>query len=555
MAIASGLPPPPVYLLDDEPGINAFAAGYSPRDAVVGVTRGCVEQLSRDQLQGVIAHEFSHILNGDMRLNIRMIGVIHGIVVVGLIGQTVVRLGLHSPLHSRKKNDGRGALILIGAALAIIGAIGTFFGHLLRAAVSRQREFLADASAVQFTRNPEGIAGALKRIGGYQEGSRVQSPHAPEMTHLFFSEAVTGFFSSLFATHPPLLERIRRIQPGFDGAFLRSRSPEAAHPTSAPFSPPASPSLQPARGFHFAAAPETRSDAHAGRLQPSGGADQGLASQLIAGVGSPTPAHLEHARQLIADLPPALRDAAHDPYGARAILYALLTDAHPGLRAAQHQSLAARVDPLTFKLTQAFEQAIDELGPSYRLLLLELVLPTLRDALSREQYLQTRAAVAELVKADQRVTLFEWMLRHLLLRQLDPAHLGPQERLRLAPQAAMQSASAIAAVIAALAHSGHEDAPSARRAYDTAFQLMRSPAPPMPERDAVGLSELDRALAALESLKPRLKERLLEAAAACVAQDGQVTVAEAELLRAVGAALDCPLPPLLPGKINTPELP
>ncbi len=426
----------------------------------------------------------------------------------------------------------------MGAALAIIGAVGTFFGHLLRAAVSRQREFLADASAVQFTRNPEGIAGALKRIGGYDEGSRVQSAHAPEMAHLFFSEAVSGFFSSLFATHPPLLERIRRIQPGFDGSFLRERSPES--PIQA----------QASMGFHATSAPSARAAGPSSHAVRAGAAEAHPASELIAGIGTPTPAHLEHARRLIAELPPALREAAHDPYGARAILYALLTDTEPGLRAAQHQSLAARVEPLTFKLTQAFEDTIDELGPGYRLVLLELVLPTLRDALSREQYLQARAAVAEMVKADQRVTLFEWMLRYLLLRQLDPAHLGPQERPRLAAQEAMHPGAALTAVLAALAYAGHDEPAGARQAFDAAFRLMKMPAPAMPERERVGLSEVDRALATLDGLKPRQKERLIEAAAACVAHDGRVTVPEAELLRALGAALDCPIPPLLPGALN-----
>ena len=215
MAIASGTPVPPVYLME-EPGINAFAAGFTPADAVVGVTRGAVERLSRDQLQGVIAHEFSHILNGDMRLNIRLMGFIFGILCLSLFGRILMRT-------RGKKNP----LPLFGIALFIVGSLGVFFGKLIKSAVSRQREFLADASAVQFTRNPDGIAGALKKIGGLALGSRLQSPEAESASHMFFANGLGRGFVALMATHPPLTERIRRIDPSFTGEFPKV-SPLAA---------------------------------------------------------------------------------------------------------------------------------------------------------------------------------------------------------------------------------------------------------------------------------------------------------------------------------------
>ncbi len=224
MAIASGLPVPPVYLLENEPGINAFAAGHTPGDAVIAVTSGTLRRLSRDELQGVIGHEFSHILNGDMRLNIRLMGVLFGILVIGIVGWIIFRSSFGSPTRCPDDDDDRkgfNPIPLIGLALYVIGYVGVFFGNLIKAAVSRQREFLADASAVQFTRNPDGLAGALKKIGALAEGSQIQDPHAEEASHLFFGKAVGGLdhFFGLLASHPPLVERIRRIDPSFTGDF------------------------------------------------------------------------------------------------------------------------------------------------------------------------------------------------------------------------------------------------------------------------------------------------------------------------------------------------
>jgi Zn-dependent protease with chaperone function len=221
MAIAAGMPAPPVYLMEREAGINAFAAGFAPGEAVIGVSRGAAEQLSRDELQGVIAHEFSHILNGDMRLNIRLIGLLHGILIVGMLGYFVLRMTAFSGHRGRRSRDQGNAMLpilAIGLGLMIVGFFGTFFGNLIKAAVSRQREFLADAAAVQFTRQPDGIAGALKKIGGLPAGSTIQNPNAPEASHMFFGRATSGF-SAMFSTHPPLRERIRRIDPSWDGTF------------------------------------------------------------------------------------------------------------------------------------------------------------------------------------------------------------------------------------------------------------------------------------------------------------------------------------------------
>ncbi|MDO8345317.1 MAG: M48 family metallopeptidase, partial [Cellvibrio sp.] len=213
MAIASGTAVPPVYLIEDD-AINAFAAGYHPQDAVIGITRGCIHALSRDELQGVIAHEFSHIFHGDMRINMRLISLLHGILVIGLIGEFLMRTAGNRSVRRSSKDSSPVAILALGLGLLVIGYSGIFFGNLIKAAVSRQREFLADASAVQFTRNPEGIAGALKKIGGSSHGSQLQNEHAAEFSHMYFGQGVKSFFT-LMATHPPLEDRIKRIQPNW----------------------------------------------------------------------------------------------------------------------------------------------------------------------------------------------------------------------------------------------------------------------------------------------------------------------------------------------------
>ncbi|MDZ4263884.1 MAG: M48 family metallopeptidase, partial [Pseudomonadota bacterium] len=303
MAIASGTPAPPVYLLADEPGINAFAAGFSPRDAVIGVTQGTIDHLSREQLQGVIAHEFSHIFNGDMRLNIRLIGVLHGILILGIIGYYL----LYSTSFSRRGRSNAknaGGILALAIGLMVIGFAGTFFGGLIKAAVSRQREYLADASAVQFTRNPDGIAGALKRIGGLEFGSKVENPGAPEVSHAFFAQGVSGFMQSLSATHPPLAKRILRIDPHWDGKFPSSDLPDKT--------------VSPRKGEEPSKKETITREALAKNLATvATGAAMADVANAIDQIGNPKPETINHARTLIAEMPVVIKEAAREPYGAR----------------------------------------------------------------------------------------------------------------------------------------------------------------------------------------------------------------------------------------------
>ena len=521
MAIASGTPAPPVYLLDQEEGINAFAAGFTINDAVIGVTRGAVERLPRDELQGVIAHEFSHILNGDMRLNIRLIGLLNGILIIGILGYFMFRVTAFSGHRRSSRDSSPLPLLALGAGLMVVGFFGTFFGNLIKAGVSRQREFLADASAVQFTRQPAGIAGALKRIGGFLTGSAVQSPNAPEASHMFFGRATSGL-SGLFATHPPLAERIRKLEPSWNGEF-----PEGAPQTDRALAP------------HPAAAGVA---GLAGAEAVNRAAAQSVAS-AVDHIGQPSTAHLQYAARLVEDLPAAIVGAAHEPYGARALIYALLIDRQTEAREVQIAHLSRAADPGVYKETLTLLPLIEQLDTRVRLPLVDIALPALR-ALTDAQYQQFKQNVAELVEADRTIDLFEWSLQRILLHDLEaqqfnarPARVRYRKLRQLQPHYEL--------LLSTLAYTGHRDEAAAREAFEQATRQMELPQARFRRSDECGLEAVDVALTALEEAAPRIKRQVLQAAAACIAADRKVTTAEAELLRAMSASLGCPMPPFL----------
>lgn len=519
MAIAAGMPVPPVYLLAGEEGINAFAAGLSPGEAVIGVTRGCAERLSRDELQGVMAHEFSHILNGDMRLNVRLIGILHGILLISIIGWYIFRLSARSTarMHFSKKKEGGNPLPLIGLAVYVIGYVGVIFGNLIKAAISRQREFLADALAVQFTRNPQGIAGALKKIGALAAGSRLVSDNAEEASHMFFGNALRSSWLGLMATHPPLAERIRRIDPSFDGRFE-------------PAAPPPRPAV---------AAPSTRRPA----LAPTAvsALDGG---QAVEHVGHVRPEHIAYAGQILAVLPEGLKAAVGEPYGACAVVYALLLSDDSQTRQRQRDALETLAEPSLASAAEQLRAQVAALPPQARLPLVELALPSLR-RLSPGQYQHFSRAVAALAAADQRINVFEFALERMLLKHLSAFfERVPPRRIGYYSLAGVERA--LAAVLSVLARAGHADESEAARAFDLAARQLRdrklSLAMLPPERAT--LKALDEALDQLAAGSPAVKRRVVAACADCIGSDGKVTACEAELLRAVADSLDCPMPPI-----------
>jgi Zn-dependent protease with chaperone function len=524
MALASGVPVPPVFLLSEEKSINAFAAGFSPSDAVVGVTRGCAEQLSRDELQGVVAHEFSHILNGDMRLNLRLIGVLHGILLMGLVGGELLRIAGRGGGRSRsRRNNGVAYLLVIGLVFLVIGFVGLFFGNLIKAAVSRQREFLADASAVQFTRNPGGIAGALKRIGAAVFGSRISNARAAEASHMYFAEGVSG----LLATHPPINERIRRLDPQWDGKFPAALPAEAVV------------GWKPEIAAGFAGG-----EAVAGATVPVE-----VVQHAAQQVASPTEIHREYVHSLLSAIPQPVMDAVHDPYGARAVLFALLMDRDPQMRARQFQALERSADKGVYKLTHRLIAWIDELDVRVRLPLVDMALPALR-AMSRPQFQAFARSFDGQVRADQRLGIFEWALHHILLRHLRP-QFEPVRPSVVRYYGLQRLGDRCSVLLSALACASEHDSHSAFEAG--ARQLPEVTLRLLPAEDC-RLPQLQVALEELALVAPKLRARLVSACAACICADSSVSIAEAELLRAVCDMLDCPMPPLLPGQQVLPAL-
>jgi Zn-dependent protease with chaperone function len=524
MAIASGTSVPPVYLLEHEDGINAFAAGFTPSEAVIGVTRGAAERLTRDELQGVVAHEFSHILNGDMRINIRLIGLLHGILIIGMLGYFILRMSAFSGGRGRRSRDSGNPLPLIalGAGLAIVGFFGTFFGNLIKAAVSRQREFLADAAAVQFTRHPGGIAGALKKIGGASAGSSIRSPNAPEASHMFFGRATSGF-NALFSTHPPLPERIRRVEPGWDGQFIESSAPA---PAAAAATPPPRPQAD--RGFPF----------------PGGAATAGLAGAM-AHIGEPSTDHIAYAALLLQNLPAAITMAAHEPYGARALVYGLLLDRDADMRRAQLRQLQAAADPGVFEETLRLVPALAGLDRSARLPLVEIAVPALR-TLSADEYRRFKRNVSMLIEADEQLDLFEWALQRVLLHGLDEHH-GEAPRPGSGHRALSTLQAPCEVLLSALARAGGADERGAEAAFHHAWRVLELPGTRLLEEAEADFEALDKALDELAEAAPKAKRRILQAVTACIAADRQVTVAEGELLRAIAASLGVPVPPIIGG--------
>ena len=517
MALASGVPVPPVYMLKDEEGINAFAAGFSPSDAVIGVTRGCVDQLSRDQLQGVIAHEFSHILNGDMRLNLRMIGVLHGLLLMGLIGRELLRIAGRSG-GGRRKNDPMLYLLLVGLVMMVLGFLGTFFGNFIKAAISRQREYLADASAVQFTRNPEGIAGALKRIGAAVFGSKLESPRAAECSHMYFA---TGL-GSMFATHPPLADRIRRLDPRWDGKYPK---------------PLAAGAVAGLTGKEAAGLVGDEASLLGRPVQVE------VVRHAAEQVANPTETHRRYAAELVAAMPAQVVDAAHDPYGARAVIYASLLDLDPEIRTAQLRMLEQSTTPDVYQLTRKLIPEVDSLDVRTYLPLVDMTLPALR-ALSPAQYQEFSRCFVKLVQADQRLGLFEWTLHQILLR-----HLRPQfERVR-PPQIVYYGLQKLgepcSVLLSSLARASQCDE---RFAFDSGARLLPDVPIQLLPKEKCRLADLQPALQTLAQVAAKQRGRLIDACAATICADAEVHVEEAELLRGICDMLDCPMPPLLPGQ-------
>ena len=528
MAIASGVPVPEIYVLEQEMSINAFAAGFTPGDAAIAVTRGTLEILDRDELQGVIAHEFSHILNGDMRLNIRMMGVLFGIMVLGIIGRLILRSGYYSGLASSRRNRNAPVIMIVGLGLAVLGWIGLFCARLVKAAVSRQREFLADASAVQFTRQSEGIASALKKIGGYTAHSYIRSTDPEEVSHMLFAGGISRL-TSLFATHPPLIERIQALDPGFS----EDDYPVVAEQMRSGATRHASGEGQ-ARGLvEEQAAAGTRAE------------QRTLPASIPDAVARPDPQQLAFAGQLRRSIPSEIYAAAHSPEQAWVLALALALDLNTLHSERQLRFVDEQLGVERGQQVRRYFGQISKIGAEYRLPILEIAFPALkRRPVPQLEYLLE--LVRRLIELDGEVDLYEYCFFRVLTNSLEQAEdpSGRRKRRRSTKKAVRQAAIDLLRTVARHGHSSAEARASAFRAGAAEFGQWASDAE-YGDETLQTVPVLDRSLNVLARTNSAGRKSLLQALGKTVSHDGKLSVPEAELLRAICASLDCPLPPIL----------
>jgi len=531
MAIAAGLPVPRAYVLDRFAGINALTAGFTPRDAVVIVTRGALAALEREELQGVVAHEMSHVLNGDVRLNTWMIGLLAGLVSVGALGgfllagndpegegpratrMLMARAALGMPFALL----GGIALFLLGIALAILGAAGLVFARLIKATVSREREFLADASAVQFTRNPEGLAGALVRIERHRFGSRLHHRQAEALSHMFFASSVLVGLERLFATHPPIEKRIERIAPGLHAELYLQSHPERSE----------------AERIEDAIREARDSSPHEGAvaLGPASSPEA-----VVASVGNPTPEDARYAASLLDSLPAWLRDTLATPDGAKAVLLALALAPEGTAQRAQLAGIE-KDDALLARIASETARQLPHLDSAYRLPLVELAIPVLAQGGTGERR-DFLAQLRRVIDADGRLTPREFVLYVVLRQALVRPVRGSRPRYRSLAEVREDVARILALLACASAN------PAAAQSFRQALAVAGLPEAPMPDVQTLMLEPVIAALERLDAVAPLAKPALVKACVAAVSGQAGVRMREAELLRAAAVAIDCPLPPL-----------
>jgi len=518
MSIASGVPMPEVYLLEQEAGINAFAAGHNPANAAIAVTRGALTTLNRAELQGVIAHEFSHVLNGDMRLNVRLMGLIFGLLVIALLARTVLRF---APRGRSRRGGGIAFILIAAVAILVIGYVGLFFGRLIQAAVSRSRESLADASAVQFTRDPGGLRGALVKIGAVAGGSQLGNPGAEEVAHMLFAPGMSRFF----ATHPALEDRLKAIDPHFDkGEFAEMRA-------------------------RLIAAERAASAAEAAVDKPTAAerldsliAVPGTAAAAVAQlVGNPGTIHMEVAQGIRQSLPESLSVAGRHPASSRALFLALALDADPATRERQRTFIARQLGSEVADAMAGLQADVDALQSQQRMPVLMQAFPALRQ-LTREERMKLIACLNGMLQREGRMSLHSYALRKLAQVHLHD-DLDPRARPGRQPLNALVAELQI--LFSVLAQHGSQDEAQARRAYEAGMHLLLPRERPAYAAPAHWAPELDRALSRLDQLVPAGKELLVAGLVKTIANDQRLTLGESELLRAVCASLHCPLPPLV----------
>lgn len=522
MSIASGISVPDVYVLDKEENINAFAAGFSPNDAAIGVTRGTLEQLNRDELQGVIAHEFSHIFNGDMRFNIRLIGVLNGILIIHILGMLITRsvafsgAGRVSSNRNGKGGNGAIAIILFGISLIVIGYIGMLFGRMIQSAISRQREYLADAAAVQFTRNPDGLAGALNKIGLKSEGGEIKDGHAMEMSHLFFASSFQSALNKLFATHPPLEERIKAINPALVGAkpqkkYIGKQKAKKAFSS-------AEPSGSGILADHAAITPEV----------------------ILGAIGTIGRKQVQAAGQIMSEIPTPLKEAAHEPLSAQALMFAVMFEATAKQSSELPGWFYEKIDSATVKETSRLMEYTKRGDRSWFIPLVEISMPSLKN-MSEVQYKQFREGMEELSRNTKSDHLFLFALDKMVSHHLD-AFFSEKRKPKIRHHHLKTLGHELSVLLSALAHSsGNETEKAFKNGLKPIKKLIPDGVTLLPESKC-GLLALDMALNELSASANPVKKYIISSVIHCITADNIVTLDEAELTRAITEVLGAPIP-------------
>jgi Zn-dependent protease with chaperone function len=548
MAIAAGTPVPPVYVLRKEEGINAFAAGFGIDDAVIGVTQGALDCFNREELQGVIAHEFSHIINGDMRLNMRLIGLLHGILLIGIVGYYIMRM---SGSNSRSKNGNQ--LVFLGIGLLIIGYGGTFFGKLIKASVSRQREFLADASAVQFTRNNVGIADALKKIGGYSSGSVLETPEAQSVSHAFFSNALSNKFSSLFSTHPPLQKRIKRLDPSWKESFTPThiRNNASVNQTNS----------------KNAVAANLSTLSSSQRVSSSAGAELPLAPEgtsttfkrkhdFTNTIGKLHQSQIELAKTYLANIPEQLLNLVRTPSGAQAYVYALLLTEPPhditktADNTRQWGYLATNLPGDVYFKARTVFALIQTSDIEHRLPILEIALPQMRQ-ITRLRYEAMLQQMQYLIFFDDKLSIFEWSIANIVGQYLKTEfESADSQQIKQMSDNSMQRD--METILSVLFHEFCDDGqahsldrPSATQTaiISEAQTLLNIQKITLRAKSEVSIEDFAVAVNTLHTLDFSTKEKIIHVCVFAVTQDKVYSPQEHEVIRALAECLGCPMPP------------
>lgn len=519
MSIASGLPMPEIYVLDNEENINAFAAGFGTDDAAVGVTKGALEQLNRDELQGVIAHEFSHIFNGDMRLNIRLIGILNGILLIHITGMLLMRSTFFmggGRRSSRNSNDGGKStivILLLGIALILIGYIGMMFGRMIQAAVSRQREYLADAAAVQYTRNPDGIAGALEKIGRMKKGAEIKDGHAMEFSHMFFANSFHTALDKLFATHPPLDKRIQAIQPGYEPKQVKRKDRQTKDRVE-----------QQTTGSTGGPISETLP----------------IQEILLGAIGTMDNRGMSEASNILNEIPDELREAAHEPFQAESLIYSLLiSNSDRTAKDLPDWSRKFLSDEQAKQISLILPKLLDG-KREWSVPLAEISIPALRQ-MSESQYGLFRQNIKNLVEHDNEVSLFEFAIEKLIEHRLDQ-HFRKEKSEKIRHHHLKTIGDELSIVLSSLANTSDSDP---KKAWQAGVDTLKQAAPDNVKylaKNEYNFEDIDKALNELSSSANPVKRYLMKSMIHCVMADDKLSLEELELLRAMGEVIGAPIP-------------